>query len=56
MSARHTDHFMAEIFKKGLEVHCDKYLVLDYEHVGRDLGGKLAPRTFNQPPQFRTIA
>ncbi len=42
MGAGDADHVVAEIFHQALEVHRDKRLVLDDQHVGGDLGGHFA--------------
>ena len=53
MGARDADDVMAKILDEAFEIHRDERLVLDDEHVGRDLGGHLAAGGIGQVADSR---
>ena len=48
MYKRQADDIVSEAFDQSLDVHGDEGLVLDNEHIGRDLGGEFAAGFLDQ--------
>jgi hypothetical protein len=55
VGARDAEHAMAETLDQRLQIHRDEGLVLDDQHVGRDLGCKFAARFLDQRAQRRDV-
>ncbi len=55
MGPRNADDIMAQILDQALQIHRDEGLILDDQHVGRDLGGQFATRLIGEPAGLGNI-